>query len=88
MLMLNSRNVMLSGLPSDRRSIVLRLRQGGAEPSTLRQDEALFVNADTAIGPGQTLLHWSATLPQPLVRRAASSCPMSWITWPMVTCWP
>lgn len=56
MLMLNSRNVVLSGLPTGRRSVVLRLRQGGPEPVTLRPDEALFARPGAVIGPSQTVL--------------------------------
>jgi His-Xaa-Ser system radical SAM maturase HxsC len=56
MLTLNSRNVVLSGLPSDRRSVVLRLRQGGPQPLMLGPNEALLVDTGTAIGPGQTVL--------------------------------
>ena len=56
MLMLNSRNVVLSGLPADKRSVVLRLRKGGPEPVTLGQNEALLMQTGTAVGPGQTVL--------------------------------
>src|SRR5258707_869325 len=56
MLTLNSRNVMLSGLPKDKRSVVLRVRRGGPEPLALGPNEALLVDAGTAIAPGQTVL--------------------------------
>jgi hypothetical protein len=56
MLMLNSRNVTLSGLPANRRSVVLRLRRGGRDPIELGDNEVLLVEAGTAIGPGQAAL--------------------------------
>jgi His-Xaa-Ser system radical SAM maturase HxsC len=53
MLMLNSRNVRLSGLPQDRRSTVLRVRQGGLEPTSLQGNEAVLVAPGTVINPDQ-----------------------------------
>ncbi|MBN9488995.1 MAG: His-Xaa-Ser system radical SAM maturase HxsC [Alphaproteobacteria bacterium] len=56
MLTLNSRNVVLEGLAKGQRSMVLRLRQGGPEPLSLEQNEALFMQSGAAVGPGQTVL--------------------------------
>jgi His-Xaa-Ser system radical SAM maturase HxsC len=56
MLTLNSRNVKLSGLPQNRRSAVLRLRQGGPEPVALRPNEALFMGPGAVARPDQTVL--------------------------------
>jgi His-Xaa-Ser system radical SAM maturase HxsC len=56
MFTLNSRNVTLSGLPTDKRSIVLRLRQGGPQPTMLQHNEILFLTPDTVATPGQTVL--------------------------------
>ena len=67
MLTLNSRNVMLSGLPADRRSVVLRLRRGGPEPLTLGPNEALLVQTPArSLVPARPYLRWSAMLPQQL----------------------
>lgn len=56
MLTLNSRNVKLTGLPQDRRSAVLRLRQGGPEPIALQDNEALFMRQGAVAGPDQKVL--------------------------------
>src|SRR6266404_1228358 len=56
MLTLNSRNVTLSGLASGKRSVVLRLRQGGSQAIALGDNEALLMETGTPIGPGQTVL--------------------------------
>src|SRR5215468_648784 len=56
MLTLNSRHVELRGLQQDRRSTVLRVRQGGPEPVLLQANEALLVGPGTTIGPDQTAL--------------------------------
>jgi His-Xaa-Ser system radical SAM maturase HxsC len=55
-LTLNSRNVALSGLPADKRSMVLRLRRGGVQPVTLGDNEALLADGGTAIVPGQMVV--------------------------------
>jgi len=56
MLTLNSRHVELRGLQQDRRSTVLRVRQGGPEPVLLLANEALLVGPGTTIGPDQTAM--------------------------------
>jgi His-Xaa-Ser system radical SAM maturase HxsC len=56
MLVLNSRNVQLSGLPKDRRSAVLRVRQGGTEIIPLQTNEALLAGPGTAVSPDQTVM--------------------------------
>lgn len=56
MLMLNSRNVQVSGLSQDRQSTVLRLRQGGPEPMSLRSNEALLAAPGSIVEPGQTVV--------------------------------
>lgn len=56
MLVLNSRNVQLNGLPHDRRSTVVRVRQGGPEAIGLQSNEVLLAGAGTAINPDQTVM--------------------------------
>ena len=56
MLTLNSRNVTVRGLPEGKRSVVLRLRQGGPQPIEIGSNEALLVEDGTIIGPYQTAL--------------------------------
>jgi His-Xaa-Ser system radical SAM maturase HxsC len=56
MLMLNSRNVQLSGLPQDRRSTVLRVRQGGLETISLQPNEALLVGPGARVEIDQTVM--------------------------------
>jgi His-Xaa-Ser system radical SAM maturase HxsC len=56
MLVLNSRNVQLSGLPNDRRSIVLRVRQDGQEPTGIHPNEALLVGPGTTVEPDQLVM--------------------------------
>ena len=66
MLTLNSRHVTLCGLPQDKRSTVLRLRQGGPDPIALRSDEVLFLRPGSVAGTDQTVLvleHEVATTP-------------------------
>jgi His-Xaa-Ser system radical SAM maturase HxsC len=55
MLTLNSRNVRLKGLPTDRRSIVLRLRAGDGHLE-LGDNEAALVGSQTAIARSQTVV--------------------------------
>jgi His-Xaa-Ser system radical SAM maturase HxsC len=56
MLMLGSRNVSLQGFQGNARSLVLRVRSGGKQPTLLGTNEALLADSQTAIAPGQTVL--------------------------------
>jgi His-Xaa-Ser system radical SAM maturase HxsC len=55
-LTLGSRNVQTSGFAPDRRSIVARLRRGGAEIVDLAAGEILLVTPETVIGPNQPVM--------------------------------
>jgi His-Xaa-Ser system radical SAM maturase HxsC len=56
MLMLGSRNVSIQGFQGTARSLVLRVRSGGKQPTVLQINEALLADSQTAITPGQTVL--------------------------------
>ena len=56
MLVLGSRNVALHGFEQNRRSIVLRLRKGSIDATSLQTCEALLANQETAIAAHQTIL--------------------------------
>jgi His-Xaa-Ser system radical SAM maturase HxsC len=56
MLTLNTRNVRLSGLPQDRRSTVLRVRQGRPQLANPMSNEAVLFAPGTVVDPNQTLM--------------------------------